>query len=68
MSPRGGAPLRAWLRLDPELGDDELRLDELGMALLAVSAGDRVVLRAPVALNSANDLDERIGKVKPCRT
>jgi N-methylhydantoinase B len=68
VSRRGGAPLRAWLRLDPELGDDELRLDELGMALLAVSAGDRVALRAPVALNSANDIDERIGKVKPCRT
>ena len=58
-----GAPLRAWLRLDESLSEDELPLDELGMALLAVSAGERVNLRAPVTFNSANDLEKRAGKV-----
>jgi hypothetical protein len=33
------------------------------MALLAVSAGERVNLRAPVTFNSANDLEKRAGKV-----
>lgn len=63
LSSAGGAPLRAWLRLDESLGEDELPLDELGMALLAVSEGDRVAVRAPVVLNSANDIETRAGKV-----
>jgi N-methylhydantoinase B len=65
VSPAAGAPLRAWLRLDESLADDELPLDELGMALLAVSAGERVVVRVPATLNSANDIDRRAGSVLP---
>jgi N-methylhydantoinase B len=63
VSPRPGAPLRAWLRLDESLSEDELPLDELGMALLGVSAGERVTVRAPATLNSANDLEKRAGTV-----
>jgi hypothetical protein len=64
VSAAAGAPLRAWLRLDGSLSGDDLPLDALGMALLAVSGGERVLVRAPVALNSANDLGRRAGPVR----
>jgi hypothetical protein len=56
-----GAPLRAWVRFDDSLGDDEVVLDEFGRQLLAVGEGDAVRLRVPRTLNSANDLEIRQG-------
>lgn len=65
VSTTGGAPVRAWLRFDDSLDASTLPLDDLGMALLGVSAGDTVYLRSPATLNSANDLTKRSGKVQP---
>jgi N-methylhydantoinase B len=59
--PDQGAPLRAWVRFDDSLGDDEVVLDEFGRQLLAVGEGDAVRLRVPRTLNSANDLEIRQG-------
>ena len=58
-----GVPVRAWLRLDPELAPGALPLDELGRTLLGVAEGDRVQVRVPVCFNSANDLVVRSGRV-----
>jgi N-methylhydantoinase B len=65
VSPSDGAPLRAWLRFDDSLPEDILPLDRHGMALLGTSSGERVFVRAPSVLNSANDRERRSGKVKP---
>jgi N-methylhydantoinase B len=64
VSPRG-APVRAWVRFDTALSADALPLDELGLALLGVSPGDRIQLRVPFTLNSANDLVVRQGRITP---
>jgi N-methylhydantoinase B len=58
-----GAPLRAWVRLDPALAPGVLPLDELGRILLGVGEGDRVQLRVPSCFNSANDLIVRTSRV-----
>ncbi len=60
----GGAPLRAWLRFDDALDADRVPLDDYGRAILGVSAGDRLLLRAPNVLNNANDLSPRSGRVQ----
>jgi len=60
-----GAPVRAWVRFDGALSADALPLDELGLALLGVSPGDRIQLRVPFTLNSANDIVVRQGRITP---
>ncbi len=65
VAPSGGAPLRAWIRFDESLDRQSVPLDEHGMRLLGVEAGDEVFLRAPSVLNSANDLETRVGTVRP---
>jgi hypothetical protein len=60
-----GAPVRAWARFDGGLSADAAPLDELGLALLGVSPGDRIQLRVPFTLNSANDLVVRQGRITP---
>lgn len=57
-----GAPVRAWVRLDPSLAVDELPLDEMGCALLGASAGTRLQVRVPPTFNSANDVSIRQGR------
>lgn len=64
LAPPDGAPLRAWVRFDAALADDALPLDELGRAMLHASPGDRIQLRVPPTVNSANDLEERAGRVR----
>ena len=59
----GGAPLRAWVRLDPALEESEIPLDPLGFRLLRIQAGDRVWVRKPRTINSANDLTVRTDRV-----
>jgi len=56
--------LRAWARLDPSLGSDELPLDERGISILHAAAGDLIEVRVPATLNDANDLIVREGRVK----
>lgn len=63
----GGAPLRAWLRLDEGLDPGCVPLDEHGRAILGVSAGDQLLVRAPDVVNSANDLTPRSGRVHMVR-
>jgi N-methylhydantoinase B len=60
-----GAPVRAWVRFDDSLERGSLPLDDLGMSLLGIADGDEIYLRAPVVLNSANDLEERPGNIQP---
>jgi N-methylhydantoinase B len=43
---RHPAPLRAWVRLDPEASSREMPLDALGRRILGVAPGDPVELRA----------------------
>jgi N-methylhydantoinase B len=43
---RHPAPLRAWVRLDPEASSREMPLDPLGRRILGVAPGDPVELRA----------------------
>jgi N-methylhydantoinase B len=62
--PEAGAPVRAWVRFDDSLGDEDLVLDELGRRMLAVGEGDAVRLRVPGTLNSANDLEIRQGTIQ----
>jgi len=42
---RHPAPLRGWIRLDPDAPADALSLDAFGRAVLGVNAGDTVELR-----------------------
>jgi len=60
-----GAPVRAWVRFDAALSADAVPLDDLGQALLGAFPGDRIRLRVPFTLNSANDLVVRQGRVAP---
>ena len=62
--PPAGASLRAWVRLDSSLADDELPLDDLGCSLLQASAGTRIQIRVPFTLNSANDILVRQGRTR----
>jgi N-methylhydantoinase B len=39
------APLRAWLRIDPKVKRGAALLDERGLAILKIKAGDRLELR-----------------------
>ncbi len=42
---RHPAPLRAWVKLDPEVGDAVIGLDSLGRRILGIESGDTVELR-----------------------
>jgi N-methylhydantoinase B len=59
-----GSPVRAWVRLDANLKDDELPLDELGRTLLQAAVGTPIQIRVPVTFNSANDVLVREGRTR----
>ena len=63
--PSTGAPLRAWIRIAPDLPDDVIGMDERGLQLMNSRAGAAVELRIPHTINSANDQIIRSARVRP---
>ncbi|NYT24934.1 hydantoinase B/oxoprolinase family protein [Alcaligenaceae bacterium] len=65
---RRGAPVRAWLRLDPEVELDTLPIDSHGLAMLQIQEGDAVevrVLPGPNAHIPASTLTARAPAALP---
>lgn len=63
--PASGAPLRAWIRIQPDAPDDFIGIDQAGLRLINAEPGAQVRLRVPRTLNSANDQIIRTARLRP---